>query len=85
MIPFDYVTVPFVLSISVADSGLSPRKDGSDYRAVNMIFVVDTVAPGQVCLRVFRFSSVSIIPQMPRAHILFVYHRRYGARGAAVG
>lgn len=85
MIPFDYVTIPFVLSISLVDNGLSPRKDGSDYRAVNMIFVVETVALGQFCLRVFQFSPVSIIPQMPRAHILFVYHRRYGARGAAVG
>lgn len=84
MIPFDYVTVPFVLSVSLADNGLSPRKDGRDYRAVNMIFVVDTVALGGVCLRVFRFSPVSIIPQMPHAHILFV-HRRYGAGGGAVG
>ena len=59
MIPFNYVTILFVLSISLADSGLSPLKDGSDYRAVNMIFVVDAAALGT---GTGLFASISVFP-----------------------
>jgi hypothetical protein len=39
-------------------AGLSPRRPGS----IHVGFVVDKVAPGQVFLRVLRFSPVNIIP-----------------------
>jgi hypothetical protein len=42
-------------------AGLSP---GFDPRPVSVRFVTDTVASGQIFLRVFLFSPVSIIPPM---------------------
>jgi hypothetical protein len=42
-------------------AGLSRRRFGFDSRSVHVKFVVDTVALGQVFLRVLRYSSVSII------------------------
>jgi hypothetical protein len=43
-------------------AGLSPRRRGFDPRSVNVGFVVDKVAMGQVFPRVFRFSPINFIP-----------------------
>ena len=42
-------------------AGLSPRAPEFDPRLVNVVFVVDRVALGQVFLPVFRFSPVTIL------------------------
>jgi len=45
-------------------------------RPVYVVFVVDRVIVGQVFIRAFRFSTVSIITPVLHAHS-FTYHRRY--------
>jgi hypothetical protein len=49
--------VPWLRSLV---AGLSPRRPGFAPGSIRVGFVVDKVALGQVCLRVLRFSPVSI-------------------------
>jgi hypothetical protein len=50
-------------------AGLSPRRPGFDPGSVNVGFVVDEVALGQVFLLVLRFSPVSIILLVLHTHL----------------
>jgi hypothetical protein len=43
-------------------AGLSPRRPGFDPKSVQVGYVVDKVALGQVFLRVLQFSPVNFIP-----------------------
>jgi len=43
-------------------ASLSPQKPRSDPMPLNVGVMVDQTAMGQVCLQVFQFPSVSIIP-----------------------
>jgi hypothetical protein len=53
------LAVPWLRSLV---AGLSPRRSGFAPGSINVGFVVDKVALGQVFLRVLRFSPVNIIP-----------------------
>jgi hypothetical protein len=55
----DARAVPWLRSLV---AGLLPRWPGLAPRSINMGFVVDKVALGQVFLRVLRFFPVSVIP-----------------------
>jgi hypothetical protein len=50
-------------------SGLSPRAAEFDTRIVNVVFVVDRVALGQVFLPVLRFFPVTIISPFLHTHL----------------
>jgi hypothetical protein len=52
-------------------AGLSSRRSGFEPGSLNVGFLVDKVALGQVLLRVLRFSPVNIIP--PWLYN-FIYH-----------
>ena len=56
---------------------LAPRKPWFGPRPFQVGFVVETVAPGYVFLRVSRFFTVSIIKPTFHTHIAVIYHRRY--------
>lgn len=58
-------------------AGLSPRRLGFSPRSVNVEFVLNKVALGQVSLRVFRLSSGCIITSLLHTHIQFICHRCY--------
>ena len=55
--------------------GLRKDRIGFDPSPVNLVFVVDKVALGQVSLRVLLSSPVTIIPPIFRTHISFINHR----------
>jgi hypothetical protein len=55
----------------VAD--FSPRSPGFISRSVDVGFVVDSVALGQVSPRVLPFSPVSIIPPLPHIHSYIIW------------
>jgi hypothetical protein len=57
-------------------AGLSPRWLEFDERPVLVGFVVDTVALGQVCHRVFPLSLVTVISPVFPTCIPFIYYRR---------
>jgi hypothetical protein len=73
-------------------AGLSPRRPGFDPGSVNVGFVVDKVALGQVFLRVLRFSPVNFIPpafhyiQNQKKWIIFItgLHNKPQGCGASV-
>jgi hypothetical protein len=46
-------------------------------RPVRVGFIVDEVTLGQVCLRVFRFHPLSIIPPPVRSHTAPIGHQRH--------
>jgi hypothetical protein len=54
---------------------LFPRRPWFCPSPIHVGFVVVRLAPGQVSVQVFPFSSVGIIPPMLRTHS-FIYHRR---------
>ena len=56
--------------------GLSPQRQGSNARTLNVRFVMDKVALGLISFPVLPFSSVTITPLIPHSH-LFMYHQRY--------
>jgi hypothetical protein len=58
-------------------TGLSPRRLGFSPRSVNVEFVLNKVALGEVSLRVFRLSSGCIITSLLHTHIQFICHRCY--------
>jgi len=53
---------------------LREQRIGFDPRPVNLRFVVDNVALGQVSVPVLLFSPVPIIPPIFRTHISFISH-----------
>jgi len=55
-------------------SSISSRRPGFDPKPVNVGFVIDKVAVGQVSHKLLRFHFVSIIPPMFYAR-LFIHHR----------
>jgi hypothetical protein len=50
-------------------AGLSPRRPGFAPGSIHVGFMVDSVALGQVFLRVLRFSPVNIIPPLLHIHL----------------
>jgi len=54
-----------------------PRGIGSDFKPVNLGFLVGKKAMGQISPRKLDFSPVIIFPPMLCTHIWFVYDRRY--------
>ena len=58
--------VPWVRRLVTGLSPRSPRYDGMPFYVG---FLVDTVALGQVCLQVFWFSPVRIIPPVLHNHL----------------
>ena len=55
-------------------SGLINQKPMFNVRLVHVGFLVGRVALGQVFVKVFWFSPVSIIPSMLHTHVWFIYH-----------
>jgi hypothetical protein len=64
-----HLLVPVSLTV-----GLRAKRIGFDPRPVNVGFVVDKVALGQVSIPVILLSPVTIIPPIFRTHISFVNH-----------
>ena len=63
---FGFQTVPWVGQLI---AGLSPPELVFDPRSVDVGFVVDNVALGQVSLQVLQFSPVSIVSPMFDTHL----------------
>jgi hypothetical protein len=70
----DSVAVPWLRWLVV---GLSLRSPGFSLGSIHVGFVVDKVALGQVFLRVFRFSPVSIIPPSFSVRIYHLVDEQY--------
>jgi hypothetical protein len=58
--------------------GFSPQRAAFTPRAVHVGFVVDKVAPGQVFLRVVRFSPVNTIPPLLYIHSCIIWGMNNG-------